>query len=165
MENNNDYVITDQDRYFMKMACRLASENVERGGRPFGAVIIKDGEVIATGCDSITIDHDPTAHAEVNAIRHACRITRSIQLDGCAIYCSSEPCLLGQSALYCAGVSRVYYSNTAAEADRVGFSDSFIQKEIDKSHIERAIPFIRIEEPTAIDAFDKWTAKAGNLQH
>ena len=165
MGKSKEYVITDQDRYFMKMACSLASENVERGGDPFGAVIVKDGEVIATGCNSVTVDNDPTAHAEVNAIRHACRITRSFKLDGCVIYSSCEPCPMCLSALYWAGVNRIYYANTAADADSFNFSDEFIYQEIDKSHHERSIPCIRIEEPIAIDAFNKWEAKEDKIQY
>ena len=97
--------INDNDRHFMKMACELAYENVEKGGGPFGAVIVKDGEVVATGTNTVTLDNDPTAHAEVNAIRNACRQAGSFSLEGCDIYTSCEPCpnILCQHADGCEG--------------------------------------------------------------
>ena len=104
----NQFPITDDDRRFMKIACDLANENIDRGGGPFGAVIVRDGEVLAVGCNSVTIDNDPTAHAEVNAIRKACSMTRNFKLDGCVVYSSCEPCPMCLSALYWAGVRRIY---------------------------------------------------------
>lgn len=164
MENNNDHVITDQDKYFMRMACSLASVNVECGSAPFGAVIVKDGEVIATGCSSETIDNDPTAHAVINAIRNACRTTHSFTLDDCVIYCNIEPCSMCLSALYRAGVSRIYYANTVADAENIICCDDFINMGIDTPYHERSIPCIRIEEPTAIAVFDKWIAREDKAQ-
>ena len=159
------YPITDEDKRFMKMACDLACENVDRGGGPFGAVIVKDGEVIAAAGNSVTIDNDPTAHAEVNAIRKACGMTRNFKLDGCGVYCSCEPCPMCLSALYWAGVSRIYYANTIADADRINFGDDFIYKEIDKPHLERAIPCIHIEGTAAIDSFNKWASKEDKVEY
>ena len=109
----------------MKIACDLANENIDRGGGPFGAVIVRDGEVLAVGCKSVTLDNDLTAHAEVNAIRKACSMTRNFKLDGCVVYSSCEPCPMCLSALYWAGVRRIYYGNTAADADRINFGDDF----------------------------------------
>ena len=149
----------------MKMACDLASENVDRGGGPFGAVIVKDGEVIAAAGNSVTLDNDPTAHAEVNAIRKACSLTRNFKLDGCVVYTSCEPCPMCLSALYWAGVSRIYYGNTAADADRINFGDNFIYKEIERPHLERSIPCIHMEGPDAIEAFNKWTAKEDKIAY
>ena len=157
--------ITDDDRRFMKMACDLACANVDQGGGPFGAVIVKDGEVLAAAGNSVTIDNDPTAHAEVNAIRRACSLTRNFKLDGCVVYTSCEPCLMCLSALYWAGVSRIYYGNTAADADRINFGDDFIYKEIEKPHLERAIPCIHMEGTTAIDSFNKWVAKEDKIAY
>ena len=148
--------ITDDDRRFMKMACDIASANIDSGGGPFGTVIVKDGEVIAAAGNSVTLDNDPTAHAEVNAIRRACSLTRNFKLDGCVVYSSCEPCPMCLSALYWAGVSRIYYGNTAADADRISFGNDFIYKEIAKPHLERSIPCIRIDEPAAIAAFNTW---------
>ena len=160
-----DWKITDDDRRFMKMACDLACENVERGGGPFGAVIVKDGEVIAAAGNSVTLDNDPTAHAEVNAIRRACSITRNFKLDGCVVYSSCEPCPMCLSALYWAGVSHIYYGNTAADADRINFGDDFIYKEIEKPHLERSSPCIRIEGTTAIESFNMWASKEDKIEY
>ena len=160
-----DWKITDDDRRFMKMACDLACENVERGGGPFGAVIVKDGEVIAAAGNSVTLDNDPTAHAEVNAIRHACRLTNNFKLDGCVVYSSCEPCPMCLSALYWAGVSRIYYGNTAADADRINFGDDFIYKEIEKPHLERTIPCIHMEGTTAIESFNMWASKEDKIEY
>ena len=157
--------ITEEDRKFMKMACDLASENIDRGGGPFGAVIVKDGEVIAAAGNSVTLDNDPTAHAEVNAIRKACSLTRNFKLDGCVVYSSCEPCPMCLSALYWAGVSRIYYGNTAADADRISFGDDFIYKEIERPHLERAIPCIHMEGTSAIDSFNKWAAKEDKIEY
>ena len=161
----NSFTITDEDRYFMKMACDLACENIDHGGGPFGAVIVKDGEVIAAAGNSVTIDNDPTAHAEVNAIRRACSITRNFKLDGCVVYSSCEPCPMCLSALFWAGVSRIYYGNTAADADRINFSDDFIYKEIDKPHLERAIPCIHMEGTSAAESFNKWASKEDKVEY
>lgn len=165
MASKLDIVITEEDRRFMKMACDLACENVERGGGPFGAVIVKDGEVIAAAGNSVTLDNDPTAHAEVNAIRRACSLLHNYKLDGCVVYSSCEPCPMCLSALYWAGVSRIYYGNTAADADNIQFGDAFIYNEIAIPHHERDIPCIRIDEATAIDAFNKWAAKEDKVEY
>ena len=159
------YMITDEDRRFMKMACDLACENVDRGGGPFGAVIVKDGEVIAAAGNSVTLDNDPTAHAEVNAIRKACSLTRNFKLDGCVVYSSCEPCPMCLGALCWAGVSRIYYGNTAADADRLNFGDDFIYREIEKPHLERAIPCIHMEGTDAIESFNKWASKEDKIAY
>ena len=159
MSKEIKHIITDEDRRFMKMACDLANENIDRGGGPFGAVIVRDGEVLAVGCNSVTLDNDPTAHAEVNAIRKACSLTRSFKLDDCVVYSSCEPCPMCLSALYWAGVRCIYYGNTAADADHINFGDDFIYKEIEKPHLERSIPCIHMEGTDAIEAFNKWAAK------
>ena len=165
MANNHNYVISDQDCQFMKMACDLASENVDRGGGPFGAVIVKDGEVIAAAGNSVTFDNDPTAHAEVNAIRRACSLTRSFKLDGCVVYCSCEPCPMCLSALYWAGISRIYYANTTADADRINFKDDFISKELEKQHLERTIPCIHMKGTSAIESFNKRASKEDKIEY
>ncbi len=157
--------ITDEDRRFMKMACDLAMENIDNGGGPFGAVIVRNGEVIAAAGNTVTLNNDPTAHAEVNAIRRACSLTHNFKLDGCVVYSSCEPCPMCLSALYWAGVSRIYYGNTAADADRINFGDDFIYKEIEKPHLERAIPCIHMEDTDAIDAFNKWAAKEDKTEY
>ena len=165
MNVKESIIITDKDRYFMKMACDLACENIDRGGGPFGAVIVKDGEVIAAAGSSVTLDNDPTAHAVVNAIRCACSLTRNFKLDGCVVYSSCEPCPMCLSALYRAGVSRIYYGNTAADADRINFGDGFICKEIEKPHLERAVPCIHMEGTDANNAFNKWASKEDKIKY
>ena len=165
MDCKQNFKITDEDRRFMKMASDLACENVNRGGGPFGAVIVKDGEVIAAAGNSVTIDNDPTAHAEVNAIRRACAKTQNFKLDGCVVYSSCEPCPMCLSALYWAGVSRIYYGNTAADAERINFGDAFIYREIDKLHLERSIPCIHIEGTDAINSFNMWAAKEDKIEY
>ncbi len=157
--------INDSDRQFMKLACDLASENIDRGGGPFGAVIVKDGEIIATGTNTVTIDNDPTAHAEVNAIRAACNKIRNFKLDGCDIYSSCEPCPMCLSALYWAGVRRIYYGNTQIDARAINFDDNFIYDEIAKSHLDRSIPCIHMVGSNAIEAFRKWEAKVDKIEY
>lgn len=132
METHKDY-----NPEFMRMAARLSYDNIDRGGGPFGAVIVKDNEVVATGVNSVTPDNDPTAHAEVNAVRHACRKLGTFKLAGCTIYSSCEPCPMCLSALYWAGIRKVYYGNTKEDAAAIEFSDKFIYDEIAKAPAER----------------------------
>ncbi len=159
------FEITDQDRYFMRMACEIASENIDRGGGPFGAVIVKDGEVVSTGCNTVTLSNDPTAHAEVNAIRRACELTHNFKLDGCVVYSSCEPCPMCLSALYWAGVTRVYYGNTQHDAREINFDDNFIYQEIAKPSELRYIPCIHIEDENNIEHFRKWAAKTDKVEY
>lgn len=163
--NDNDYRITPVDMRFMEMAARIAEENVDRGGGPFGAVIVKDGEVVATGANSVTLTNDPTAHAEVNAIRRACHDLQTFSLKGCVIYSSCEPCPMCLSALYWAGVSRIFFGNTKEDADRINFSDGFIYRELEKPRALRALPCIHIENSSAIKAFEKWAAKTDKTEY
>ena len=152
-------MITALDRHFMAMACRLAEENVERGGGPFGAVIVRGDRVVSTGVNTVTIDNDPTAHAEVNAIRSACQEGQTYSLQGCVIYSSCEPCPMCLSAIYWAGISRLYYGNTQHDAAGIDFDDSFIYRQIALPKPERSIPAIRIEDEGNIKAFEMWAAK------
>ena len=159
------FQITDADRHFIAMACQIASENIDNGGGPFGAVIVKDGEVIATGGNTVTLNNDPTAHAEVNAIRRACQLTGNFKLDGCVIYSSCEPCPMCLSALYWAGVRRIYYANTQTDARDIDFDDNFIYLEIEKPKLERYIPCIHVDDPHAIDHFRKWAEKDDKIAY
>lgn len=147
------------------MACDIAGENIDRGGGPFGAVIVRDGKVIATGGNSVTIDNDPTAHAEINAIRRACGLTHNFKLDGCVVYSSCEPCPMCLSALYWAGVSRVYYANTRDDAAGIYFDDLFIYQEIAKPNLNRSIPCIHVDVEHSIDHFRKWAEKADKIEY
>ena len=149
----------------MQRAIDLATENVRNGGGPFGAVIVRDGKIVAEGVNRVTSQHDPTAHAEVNAIRSACAKTGSFKLDGCVVYSSCEPCPMCLSALYWAGVSRIYFGNTKTDAKNINFDDSFIYDEIDKLPEARFIPCVRIDEPEAIKAFQKWENKSDKIEY
>lgn len=149
----------------MEMAARIAEDNIDKGGGPFGAVIVRDGEVIATGANSVTLVNDPTAHAEVNAIRSACAREKSFSLKGCKVYSSCEPCPMCLSALYWAGVDRIYYGNTQEDADRIDFSDKFIYRELEKKHLDRSIPCIHLKNDRTIKAFEKWAEKPDKVEY
>lgn len=141
----------------MDEAIRLAKENVKNGsGGPFGAVVVKDGEIVAACGNSVTPSNDPTAHAEVNAIREACRKLGTYQLDGCEVYASCEPCPMCLGAIYWARPSKVYYASTKEDAADAGFDDSFIYKEITMPEAERSIPFLKVEEKEAGEEFRMW---------
>lgn len=142
---------------FMREAIRLAVENVKQGtGGPFGAVVVKEGKIIAACANTVTPDCDPTAHAEVNAIREACRKLDTFQLEGCEIYASCEPCPMCLGAIYWARPSRVYYASTKEDAALAGFDDSFIYKEVALPEADRSIPFLNEKEDTAGKEFSLW---------
>ena len=150
---------TVEDEKFMQQAIDLSIENVANGGGPFGAVIARNGEVIATGTNRVTATCDPTAHAEVSAIRAACAALGTFKLTGCTIYTSCEPCPMCLSAIYWAGIDRIYYGNTKADAKQINFDDSFIYDQIALDHSERAIPCINIMRTQALAAFRAWSEK------
>lgn len=160
-ENNNreNIVITAEDERFMQMAIDLSIENVANGGGPFGAVIVREGEVIASGTNRVTANNDPTAHAEVSAIRAACAKEGNFKLEGCTIYTSCEPCPMCLSAIYWAGISRIFYGNTKSDAKSIDFDDSFIYDQIALPYAERAIPCNNIMRDKALVAFRAWEAK------
>lgn len=154
------------EKKFMEEAIRLAVENAENGtGGPFGAVIVKDGKVIAACGNSVTPDNDPTAHAEVNAIREACRKLGVFQLEGCEVYTSCEPCPMCLGAIYWARPSKVYYASTKEDAARAGFDDSFIYKEIALPEAGRSIPFLNEKEADAGKEFRLWNENEGNVKY
>ena len=140
----NSTIFSKEDEKFMQQAIDLSIENVANGGGPFGAVIVRDGEVIATGTNRVTATCDPTAHAEVSAIRAACAKLGDFKLAGCTIYSSCEPCPMCLSALYWAGVERIFYGNTKEDAKAINFDDSFIYDQIALDYSERSIPCINI---------------------
>ena len=147
------------------MAAELAEKNIDEGGGPFGAVIVRNGEVVATGVNRVTANNDPTAHAEVNAIRNACSKEQTFNLSGCVIYTSCEPCPMCLSALYWAGVSRIYYGNTQEDAEAINFSDRFIYQEFDKPKADRMIPCVKMDSSRTIKAFEKWTQKEDKVEY
>lgn len=142
---------------FMQMAIQLATENVRSGaGGPFGAVLVKDGAVIATGVNQVTSANDPTAHAEVNAIRQACRALGTFQLNGCVLYTSCEPCPMCLGAIYWCRLDSVYFGNTCHDAAEAGFDDSHIYDEMKVPRSERKVPMLRLLPETAIESFRLW---------
>ncbi len=150
---------------FLEKAVELAKENVERGGGPFGAIIVKGEEIIATGSNSVTLSNDPTAHAEVSAIRNACKKLGSFQLTDCTLYTSCEPCPMCLGAIYWARPKKVYFAAKKDDASRVGFDDSFIYKEIDLDYQERSIPFENPDIENFNAPFEAWESKADKTEY
>src|SRR5271169_3553867 len=152
--------------HFMARAIQLSIDNVRTGrGGPFGAVVAKDGEIIAEGANSVTATNDPTAHAEMVAIREACRKLGAFELVGCEIYTSCEPCPMCLGAIYWARPDRVYFGNTAADAARIGFDDSLIYGELSVPHSQRKIPMIQMMHDEAIEAFRMWDEMPGKTPY
>jgi guanine deaminase len=150
----------------MARAIALSLENVlqDRGG-PFAAVIVKDGKIIAEGANSVTSTIDPTAHAEMVAIRLACKNLKSFDLQGCEIFSSCEPCPMCLGAIYWARPSCVYFANTAAHAAKEGFDDAFIYQEINRPHASRKIPMIQLVHDEAPAAFHAWREKLDKIHY
>ena len=140
----------------MRKAIELSTENVANGGGPFGAVIAKDGEIIATGTNRVTASCDPTAHAEVSAIRAAATKLGTFNLSGCEIYTSCEPCPMCLGAIYWARLERMYYGNNKTDAKNIGFDDSFIYDEIALKPADRKLPSEVLLHNEAIKAFEAW---------
>jgi len=151
---------------FMQMAIDLATENVASGaGGPFGAVVVLNGEVVATGVNSVTSNNDPTAHAEVMAIREACRVLGTFQLTGCEVYTSCEPCPMCLAALYWSRCAAIFFGNTAADAAEAGFDDSFLYTEVQKPHDDRAIPTSQLLPEQAIVSFNTWCERVEKIDY
>ena len=157
--------ITEQDKAFMREAIRLADESVRNGGGPFGAVIVKDGEIIAGRSNSVTLDNDPTAHAEVNTIREACRKLGTFDLSDCVIYTSCEPCPMCLGAIYWAHLRCIYYGNTKKDAADIDFADDFIYEELDKPIDRRSVPFINMLNEEALSSFRLWSEKEDKTEY
>ncbi len=149
----------------MRKAIALSVENVKNGGGPFGAVIAKDGEVIATGVNRVTASNDPTAHAEVLAIREACRKLGTFSLEGCEIYTSCEPCPMCLGAIYWARLDKMYYGNTKQDAKDIGFDDSFIYDEIDLKISERSLKSVNLLRDEALEGFTAWSMKTDKIKY
>jgi len=144
---------------FMRQAIALALENVRNGGGPFAAVIAKNGALIATGANRVTATNDPTAHAEVVAIREACKRLESFQLNHCELFTTCEPCPMCLGAIYWARPGKVFYAASAADAAAAGFDDAFIYRELAVPHRERRIPMDQILRDEASAVFQAWLAK------
>ena len=157
--------MNSQDKHFMLQAIDLSKDNVAHGGGPFGAVIVRDGQVIATGTNRVTANNDPTAHAEVSAIRAACQKENSFKLEGCTIYTSCEPCPMCLGAIYWAGISRICFGCNKQDAEDIHFSDKFIYEEIDRPIDRRSVPTEQIMREDALQAFRLWEEKADKVEY
>ena len=154
------------DPRFMRRAIELSREVMDRGGGgPFGAVIVKDGRIIAEGSNRVTSSYDPTAHAEIVAIRIACAALGSFNLQGCEVYTSCEPCPMCLSAIYWAHIDRIYYGNNRQDAARIGFDDDFLYREIALPLEARRVPLVRLLPAEASAAFDAWDANPDKIRY
>lgn len=153
-------MITDREKHFMGLAIEESSLGMDAGhGGPFGCVVVRGDEVIARGHNQVLQTNDPTAHAEVVAIRQACEVLQHFQLTGCEIYCSCEPCPMCLGAIYWARPDRIYFANTKADAAHIGFDDQFIYEELDRPYGDRRIPMIHIPAAEASAVFKAWELK------
>ena len=158
--------MTNEEEVFMKEAIRLSITNVTEGkGGPFGAVIVKDGKIIARGANQVTRSNDPTAHAEVVAIRNACKILDTFQLDGCDLYTSCEPCPMCLGAIYWARPARLFYANTKADAAAIQFDDQFIYEEIALPLGERKLFTKQLLREEALEAFRLWQESNAKVEY
>ena len=154
------------DNPFMARAIQLSIENVHSGrGGPFGAVIVKDGNMIAEAANQVTSTKDPTAHAEILAIREACAKLGAFDLQGCEIYTSCEPCPMCLGAIYWARIDKVFFGNLAEDAAKIGFDDSAIYGELTQPHAQREIPMIQMMREEAQAAFRAWEENPGKIRY
>jgi guanine deaminase len=152
----------DRDELIYK-TIELALENVKNGGGPFGALVVKDGQIIATGANQVTATLDPTAHAEVVAIRKACKAIGNFELTGCDIYCSCEPCPMCLGAIYWARAAQVFFAATASTAADAGFDDSLIKTQICQPYTQQQLPITQIVHKESSTPFQTWKAKADKI--
>lgn len=155
----------EKDKKFMQQAIDLSIESVKNGGGPFGAVIVKDGEVIAATSNSVTLTNDPTAHAEVNAIRFATKKLETFNLAGCEIYSSCEPCPMCLGAIYWAGIDKLYFANNKTDAKEIGFDDSFIYDEIATPYNKRKVITKQMMRSEALKAFKMWEENEDKIEY
>jgi len=156
MENHNK---------FMRRAIELSKQSVKNGGGPFGAVIVKDGEIIAEASNSVTRTNDPTAHAEINTIRKASEKLKSFDLSGTTIYSSCEPCPMCLSAIYWARIDNLFFANTRNDAAKIGFDDEFLYNEINLSIDKRSIPTKQMLREEALFAFKLWAEQEDKIEY
>ncbi|WP_131539038.1 nucleoside deaminase [Pedobacter nototheniae] len=155
-----------QHETFMRMAIALSVQNVsEHIGGPFGAVIVKDGKVVAQSANKVTSTNDPTAHAEVSAIRLACTALNTFDLSGCVVYTSCEPCPMCLGAIYWSRIETIYYANTKADAGKIGFDDKFIYEELDKPMEKRSLPVVQLLRDEAQEAFKLWETSPMRIEY
>ena len=158
--------MNDERTLFMREAIRLSLENVQSGrGGPFAAIVVKDGKIIARGTNRVTSTNDPTEHAEITAIRQACKSLGTFQLVGCEIYSSCEPCPMCLGAIYWARPERVFYGNTKQDAAEIDFDDSFIYEEFFKPPGQRKLPMEQLLHEEALAGFKAWKEKADKIKY
>ncbi|MEN0057589.1 MAG: nucleoside deaminase [Bdellovibrio sp.] len=151
---------------FMLRAIELSRKNMQAGaGGPFGAVIVKDGIVIGEGWNKVTSSNDPTAHAEISAIRNACETVKNFNLENAEIYTSCEPCPMCLAAIYWARIGRIYYANTRKDAADINFDDDFLYQEIPKDPTHRKVPMIQTEHAEALKVFEEWQKKVDKVPY
>lgn len=155
----------EKQKEFMQKAIELSVKSVDNGGGPFGAVIVRDGEVIAESSNSVTKDNDPTAHAEINVIRMATKKIGNFDLAGCEVYSSCEPCPMCLGAIYWARLDKLYFANNKEDAKSIGFDDSFIYDEIDLSTDLRKLKTVQFMRNEALEAFEKWSEKEEKIEY
>lgn len=158
--------MTTTREHFMRRAIALSREGMEGGrGGPFGCVIVRGGEIVGEGVNMVTSTNDPTAHAEVTAVRNACRSLGRFDLRGCEVYTSCEPCPMCLAALYWARVDRIYYANSRADAAVIGFDDDFLYREVPLPIGERSLPASRLLPEEARAVFDLWETKPDKVRY
>lgn len=157
--------MSEKDLLFIRRAIELSLENVRRGGGPFGAVVTKDGKIISESFNKVTLLNDPTAHAEIGAIREAAGKLNTFDLSGCSIYVSCEPCPMCLGAIYWARIDKVFFANTRFDAEDIGFDDSFIYEEISRSMKERKIEFKQLLREEALEAFRAWEENEDKVKY
>ena len=150
---------------FMMKAIELSIKSVDIGTGPFGAVIVKDNKIISEGFNTVTLSNDPTSHAEIVAIRSACKNLNNFSLKGCDLYTTCEPCPMCLSAIYWARIDKVYYANTRNDAQKIDFSDALIYEELNKTIKERKIPMHQMMRDEALKAFELWNEKEDKVKY
>lgn len=159
MIDNSYYKIMEQDNKFMRMAIEMANENIKNGGGPFGAVVVCNGEVVGSGANQVTNHNDPTAHAEVLAIRDASQKLKRFDLSDCVLYTSCEPCPMCLGAIYWARIQKVFFGNTRKDAASIGFDDDFIYHELSQPIGKRSVLMEPLLGEEAIKTFRIWDIK------
>ena len=150
---------------FMARAIELSISSVDKGGGPFGSVIVKDNNIIAEGSNEVTSSKDPTAHGEIVAIRKACHNLNDFNLNGCELYTSCEPCPMCLSAIYWSHIDKIYYANTRNDAQKIDFDDSLIYSEFLKDIKKRKIPMIQMMRNEALKVFELWDKKTDKVKY
>jgi len=150
---------------FMRRAIELSRINIENNGGPFGAVIVKNGQIVAEGANRVVASNDPTAHAEIVVIRAACTTLSTFNLSGCTIYTSCEPCPMCLSALYWARIDKIYYANTKDDAAAIGFDDAFIYYELSLPPDKRQLPTEQLLHSEGLKAFSLWQSKTTKITY